>query len=258
METLPALPESQVDTLIAQAIDKSVPVETLEKLLAMRSQLKAEYAKEQFNIAMSAFQEECPVLIKNKTGSVTKSGIVVSRYTPLDSIVRQTKSLISKHGFRYSLDTQPDIKGVHTYLTIHHTLGHEETKHVFMPFVERTAVMTDAQVEMATMTIATRRVFCNAFGIVTGDEDTDGKGYKPQTPTITYITKEQIEEIENLIIESQLPLQGILQQYKVKELTELTTQQAQSIITKMERYIERKRREQIYTVTDKEKENSIL
>jgi len=236
MESLPALPEHNMQLLISQAIDRGVPVETLERLLAMAQQLDAKYAKEKFNTCMSAFQEECPIIVKSKPGATTKTGVVAYRYAPLDVIVKQVKPLLFKHGFNYSLDTQPDTKGVHAYLKIRHTCGYEDVNHVYMPFVERTAVMTDAQVEMATMTIATRRVFCNGFGIITGEEDTDGNRHQQ---VVTLATGEQIEEIENLVIESQLPLQGILQQCKVKSLQNMTTEQAQSVISKIGRYIAR-------------------
>ena len=66
METLPALQEQQIDSLIAQAIDKNVSVETLERLLIMRKELKAEYAKEQYDKDMASFQAECPIIMKNK------------------------------------------------------------------------------------------------------------------------------------------------------------------------------------------------
>ena len=46
--------EFSAETLIAQAIDKAVPVETMEKLLAMRRELKAEWAKEQFDAAIAS------------------------------------------------------------------------------------------------------------------------------------------------------------------------------------------------------------
>ncbi len=66
METLPALKDNMVDLLISQAIDKNVPVEALEKLLAMRREWRLEVAEEEFNIAMTGFQSECPIIKKTK------------------------------------------------------------------------------------------------------------------------------------------------------------------------------------------------
>ena len=55
------------EVLIGQAIQKNVPVETMERLLAMRRELKAEWAKEQYDRAMAQFQADCPTIVKTKS-----------------------------------------------------------------------------------------------------------------------------------------------------------------------------------------------
>lgn len=242
MESLPALPEHNMQLLISQAIDKGVPVETLERLLAMATQLKAEYAKEQFNIAMADFQEECQIIQKKKSVT-TNASIVAYRYAPIEAIVAQVKPLLKKYGFSYSVDVA--YNGTYNIVTCtaHHVLGHtRSSSYPAIPDSRENKMQSEVQRVASTLTFAKRYAFCNVFGILTGDEDNDAR---PETVkvTVTLATGEQIEEIENLIIESQLPLQGILQQCKVESLQEMTTAQGQSVITKMERYIERKNRE---------------
>ena len=78
--------------LISQAIEKGASVETMEKLLAMRTQLKQEWAKEQYYIAMAQLQAEMPIIEKTKAGGKTNTGVVAYYYAPLESIVAQTKS----------------------------------------------------------------------------------------------------------------------------------------------------------------------
>lgn len=224
-----------VEVLISQAIDKNLPVEALERLLEMAMKMKALDAEEQFYKALAAFQEECPIIVKSKAGATTNTGRIVSFYAPLDVIVRQVKPLLKKHNFTYTIDTEPDPKGVHAYCIAHHTAGHEVKRHVFMPFVERTQVMTEAQVEMATMTIATRRVFCNTFGIMTGEADTDGK--KEVQP----ITEEQIAKITNFFRLNSTIKPWIVNRYKIKELTELNTEQADYIINAVQQRSSRNR-----------------
>ena len=239
MESLPALPEHNMQMLISQAIDKGVPVETLERLLALATQLKAEYAKEQFNIAMSAFQSQCPIIKKTKSVTTAK-GIVAYRYAPIESIVSQVRFLLKEHNFSYTIQTETFERSAKVICVVKHIAGHSEQSSMTVPFGTQTAVMSDTQVVAAAITFAKRYAFCNAFGILTGDEDTDAR---PPVKPVTLATGEQIEEIQNLIIESQLPLQGILQQCKVQSLQEMTTDQAASVISKMERYIERKRQQ---------------
>ena len=78
----------EAEVLISKAIDKNVSVESLERLLAMRRELKQEWAKEQYDKAMSEFQADCPTIEKTK-GVKTKSGIIAYKYAPIESIVDQ-------------------------------------------------------------------------------------------------------------------------------------------------------------------------
>ena len=53
-----AQPQS-VEMMLVNAVNNNVPVETIEKLMAMRREIRAEQAKEAFDLAMSKFWE-CP------------------------------------------------------------------------------------------------------------------------------------------------------------------------------------------------------
>lgn len=161
------------EALIAQAIDRGVPVETMERLLAMRRELRAERAKGAYDIAMAAFQAECPQI--KKTGVVKDySGNVLYRYAPLETIVDQVKEPLRKHGFSYS--TKMDLKenGVLVTVRATHTGGHSEEYSMEVPFGNKTKAMSDTQLTAAAQTFAKRYAFCNAFGILTAADDTDG------------------------------------------------------------------------------------
>lgn len=162
-----------IEMLIAKAIDKGASVETMEKFLAMRRELKAEWAKEQFDADMSTFQGECPIIEKKKDGGKTNSGQVAYKYAPIDAIVSQTKELIGKHGFSYAIKTEidNDKKLVKAICIVKHRAGHSESSELEVPLGTKTQVMSDSQVVAAASTFAKRYAFCNAFGIMTGDED---------------------------------------------------------------------------------------
>src|SRR5258708_78317 len=98
--------KNSAEGLIEQAITANVPVETMERLLAMRTQIKQEMAKEAFTSAMAAFQSECPTIVKTKEVK-TRDGRVAYRYAPIESIVSQVKSPLKNNGFSYT--TQVDI-----------------------------------------------------------------------------------------------------------------------------------------------------
>ena len=63
-ETVIMTVSHDIESLIAKAIDKNVSVETMERLLIMRRELKAEWAQTEFDKAMAAFQSECPIIKK--------------------------------------------------------------------------------------------------------------------------------------------------------------------------------------------------
>jgi len=160
------------ERLIALAIEKGVSVETMEKLLAMRRELKQEAAKEAYFKALGAFQAECPVIEKTKAVK-NKGGSVVYRYAPLESIVEQVRAILTKHGFSYNTDTSQSEQELTVMCVSHHVAGHSETTKIAVPI--GSDYMTAQQMVGSARTFAMRYAFCNAFGILTGDEDTDAR-----------------------------------------------------------------------------------
>ncbi len=175
-----SLAPMQAETLIAQAIEKGVPVETMERLLAMRRELKAEWAKEQFDKAMAAFQSNCPTIKKTKAGGKTNAGVVAYYYAPLESIVEQVKEQIKQNGFSYAIQTKTEDKGVKVTCIVKHVSGHSESSDIEVPLGEGTRVMSAPQVVASALTFAKRYAFCNSFGILTGDDDNDAQAPNPE------------------------------------------------------------------------------
>jgi hypothetical protein len=164
------------EALIAQAIEKGTDVNTMERLLAMRRELKSEWAKEQYDLAMAAFQEKCPVIEKKKKVSF---GTTNYSYAPLEDIVEQVKTLLSKNGFSYTFDSIDTDTGVTIFCYAKHRDGHMEKSQCTIT-TDNASKMNISQKSGAAMTYGKRYAFCNAFGILTGDEDTDANMPKPQ------------------------------------------------------------------------------
>jgi hypothetical protein len=93
-------------------------------------------------------------------------------YAPLDSIVEQTRDLIAKYGLSYSFKTTNDEKNITATLRITHIIGHSEENSFVVP-IGTEGYMSDVQKYGARRTFAERYAFCDGFGILTGDEDTD-------------------------------------------------------------------------------------
>lgn len=161
-----------LEKLISQGIDKGMTVDTLERLLAMRTQLKQEWAKEQFDRAMAKFQSECPTI--KKTKEVIVNGKVVYSYAPIESVVTQVKSILEACGFSYSTNMEVLNEGVKVCVKVTHSAGHSQENCMQVPLGQKTGVMNASQQVAAAQTFAKRYAFLNSFGILTGDDDNDG------------------------------------------------------------------------------------
>lgn len=171
--------ELSIEAVIQSAIANKTSVDVMERLLAMRTQLKQERAKEAYNESMAAFQAECPTIVKTKE-VYTNGRQLAYKYAPIESIVSQVKDLLQKHGFSYSTGMELLEGGVKVKLRVTHSEGHSEEFNMEVPFGTKTSVMSQTQVAAAATTFAKRYAFCNAFGILTGDEDTDAKAEDAQ------------------------------------------------------------------------------
>lgn len=172
--------ENTIQMLITQVIEKNLSMDVLDRILAMREKLKAEFAKEQFDIAMAYFQGHCPVIEKIKGGGKTKDAKEPTYYyAPLDHIIHTVQPLLDETGLSYTFDTKNEGARVVARCIVRHRSGHREETSVDLAKSSGTQLMSPTQVEAANMTFARRYAFCNAFGIVTGGEDSDAQETTP-------------------------------------------------------------------------------
>lgn len=164
------------EALIAKAIAKGndIPIDTMEKLLAMRRELKAEWSKEEYFKALANFQQACPEIKKTKIVYNKNSTTVRYRYAPLEDIVEQCKDLLKENGFSYNIKTMQQESFMTAICVTHHIAGHSEESALEIP-IDHDAYMNIAQQVASALTYAKRYAFNNAFGIMTGDEDDDAQ-----------------------------------------------------------------------------------
>lgn len=172
--------EESIESFISQAITSKADITVIERLFALRTQMKVEQAKEAFNSSMAKFQKECPVIKKKKEGGKTNSSTVAAyKYAPIELIIEQVRDLIASNGFSYSFNIETFPESVKATCVINHEIGHSENSSMSFPNGTKTNIMSAPQLTAATVTFAKRYVFCAAFGITVGDEDNEkllGKG----------------------------------------------------------------------------------
>jgi len=199
-----------IEALISQAISKKASVSALKEMLAMRKELKAEWAKEEFNKSMAGFQSECPVIAKTK-GVKTKSGQVAYKYAPIEVLDSDTKKLREKFGFSYKTDQitfmDNNDRQIKAIVTVTHKAGHSEKTEMTVPLGNKTEIMSNSQVTAAAYTFAKRYAFKNAFGIVEADEDNEAllkRGDDEAKKDRKSLPEEDVKKIESAKDEQEL------------------------------------------------------
>jgi hypothetical protein len=140
---------------------------------------------------MAAFQAECPII--EKTSQVA-FGTTHYSYAALDEIVRAVKGLLAKNGFSYTFDTQKTDKTITTFCKVKHKAGHMEVSQAEID-IDTNSKMNISQKDGAANSYGKRYAFCNAFGILTGDEDTDANTQTGSAPIgAAEPKKAQVEE----------------------------------------------------------------
>lgn len=247
----PAPDASSAEGLIALAINKGVPIDTMERLLAMRRELKAEKAKEEFDEAMAGFQGECPVIEKKKVAK--DDGKVLYKYAPLDDIIDQVKDLLQKYGFSYAFRTDNLPESVNVVCIAKHRGGHSEESPMKTALATRTKIMSSPQQTASTVTFNKRYAFCNAFGIMTGDEDVDAspasipkeapvhataKVVEGEVVGITGPTLAQLKHLHTLITKYGMPPEEFKKAYKIESSKDLTLDQCTKAIDGLKKRVD--------------------
>jgi hypothetical protein len=226
---LPGTKEIAPSAFISQAITQGASVETMEKLMNLQDRWESKMAKRAFDEAMAKFQALCPTIKKDKTvnNKPDKDGRVTLRYkfAPLDSIVAQVKRILQDCGFSYTITAKMEGNQITAICKVTHSLGHSEESSFQVP-TDPDAYMNIQQKVGAALTFAKRYAFCNAFGIMTGDEDVDANAVHTAVsaqPSNTDDVK-RMKYINDLVAKKDLD--GLVEaRDQVKESEKLTNQE---------------------------------
>lgn len=169
--------------LLMHAIDQNLPIESMERLLAMRDKMEAEWAREQFFTALSGFQRECPVIEKGHDVLNKDKKTVRYRYAALEDLAMGAGPTLEKWGLSWTCKPIQHDGNVGAELHLHHKDGHEEVTTFEVP-IDPDAYMTDPQKAAAALTFATRYAFKFATGIQTRGEDNDAQDDDPPRQAI--------------------------------------------------------------------------
>ena len=164
--------------IVRQALAGGLPPETIEKLMDLAERWEAKEAKKEFNAALSAFQGECPSIRHDKNVNIPKG----AKYThaSIGQLGRTVDPILAKYGLSKSWTPSQNDKGlIGITCTVKHAAGHETEATLYAP-PDKGPGRNDLQAVKSTTTYLRRATAEMALGIVTGDEDDDGRGYTEQ------------------------------------------------------------------------------
>jgi hypothetical protein len=210
-------------------MDPSIPIERLERVLAMKERMedrarqdRREVAERAYNAAMSACQAELPVVRRNRKNTHTNS-----TYADLAAIEDQAMPIIHRHGFSTSF--QPagyNEKGEQLIKwKIAHNDGHSESEIAEIPVdaagAQGKVNKTGTQAFGSTSTYGRRYLLCMLFNISTGDDNDGNAVAGKETGSKTPILDAQVERLRKLIEETKSSEEKLCAYFKVESLADL-------------------------------------
>jgi len=166
----------EVSGLVELAIREKVPVEVLERLVALQERVTDRNARGEFFDALARFQESVPSIHKGRTASIaTKAGGKYSyTYAPLDAIAKAIREPLRTHGLSYAWTVEDMGAGILSVVCVlRHVGGHEERSAFPVP-IDTAAAMSGAQKNGAALTYGKRQSLTSVLGLTTTDDDADG------------------------------------------------------------------------------------
>lgn len=186
-------PRTELDTILTLAVERNVSPEALEKIVALRERMEDRAAAAEFNRALTAFQEECPLIPRNSKAFITHNsgGEHDYRYAELDTIATVIRPFLVKHGFSYTWDSKVANSLLEVTCCLWHIAGHVRRATFTCP-TDSKLPQSGAQKAAGALTYGKRQSLVAVLGLTMTDPDDDAA---PEER----ITEQQAMEIEDLI-----------------------------------------------------------
>lgn len=222
---------TQMNKLLEMALDKEVPVEALEKLVALSERVQDRTSSQEFADAMSRFQEECPSISKTSRANIaTKSGMRYSyNFADLDHIVKTIRPVLARHGLSFTWDSETGAGTIKVVCIISHVNGHKEQASFACPTESPSSQMSGQQKVAAALTFARRQSLVQALGLTTTEPDADGGESVGET-----ITESQVADIMALADEVNADWDKFLQYLKVERIEDLPAVKFRQAVSALE------------------------
>jgi hypothetical protein len=145
----------------------------------LQERYEAGKAKKAYVVAMTAFKQEAPAVLKkgDRVDFQTSKGRTAYNYANLGSIVQEITAVLGKHELSASWGTSQNGLDVTVTCNITHVGGHRESVTLTGP-VDDSGNKNRIQAVGSTVTYLQRYTLLAALGLATGEDD-DGRGGVP-------------------------------------------------------------------------------
>lgn len=182
-------------TLLQTAVARGMQPDQLEKLMDLHERDQQRQAKDAFCRALTEFQAECPLIVKDRKADRFK-------FASYDDVMKAVGPVLARHRLAVSFGTEVSGAALKIVCTVRHGTHADQTSHV-VPLPAEMRV-NDTQKFGAALSYAKRYALCAALNIVVTDEDSDAVA-------LDYITSDQVAEIEELVREKGANLNRFLE-----------------------------------------------
>jgi len=162
--------------LIAQAIEKGLDVQALEKLMDLQERWDANQARKIFFESFTKFQSECPDIRKTKGVEFEgkTAGSVSYKYAPLADITRQIGPKLKENELSYRWEIQDTDKDIKVTCLVSHVSGHTE-RTTMQANPDTSGAKNPIQARGSAIEYLKRYTLIGALGLSTADTDIDGR-----------------------------------------------------------------------------------
>lgn len=163
---LQVAPSPLMGIIAAASTDGNVDADKLMKLLEANERYEENEAKKAYHVAIAAFQEELPNIVKDAQGHNSK-------YAKLPGVIAIVAPLLSKNGLSHSWTTKCDSDAIIVTCKITHKYGHSEETSLSAA-ADGSGNKNSIQALGSTVTYLKRYTLEAALGLA--EEDDDGNG----------------------------------------------------------------------------------
>jgi len=197
---------SLMETL-ASAVQRGLPVETLNALMDFQERHAAFEARKAFDAAMAAAKSEIPVILKNREVDFTSAkGRTYYKHEDLAGIAKIVDPILAQHGLSYRFNTVTDKDGVTVTCIVSHRDGHSE-KNTLNAGSDNSGNKNSIQAIGSTITYLQRYTLKAALGLAASNDDdaasSEQQGQDPQEEAAPLL--EMIETAQSVSVPSFKP-----------------------------------------------------